>query len=283
MNLVGVYEKSLPARDLPTMLASTRTAGYDFFELAIDEHASRIQRLAWTIEERKFAREAIRSTGVPISTITLSAHRAKPLGSASAETRSTALSLLVAAIELAADLNAPMVQIAGYYVYYEPHHRDARRYFLEGLHQGCTRAAELGITLGLENVDGEDITSVEDGLAVITELGHPALGLHVDIGNLAGNQHDVISNLTNALPFLVAVDFKDARPGVFRRVPFGYGDVPFDRVWATLDAAGYRGPWAIEMWNDQTDDTTQAYGALRWVIEQRGRASFGGCSATGNF
>lgn len=270
-NPLGVYEKALPAGDIEEMLSSARIAGFDFFELAIDESQERLSRLAWRSGQRRAVNAASRRVGMPISVVTLSAHRATPLGSASAERRRRARGMLTGAIELAADLDAPLVQVAGYFVFYEDHHRDARRHFVHGLGEGCLRAAELGITLGLENVDGQDITSVDDGLAVLADIDHPRLGLHVDVGNLVGNELDVGLQLQRALPKLVAVDLKDARPDVFRRVPFGEGTVPFDLVWETLRAGGFTGPCAIEMWNDGTPDHRPAARARSWIQERARR------------
>ena len=63
-----------------------------------------------------------------------------------------------------------------------------------------------------------------------------------------------------------AIQLKDARPGVFRRVRFGEGAVPWQRVFGFLAHRGYRGPLAVEMWNDEGDPDL-ASDALTWLVD----------------
>ena len=160
-----------------------------------------------------------------------------------------------------------LVQVAGYYVFEEPHHDEARKFFAEGLATGCERAAELGVTLGLENMDGLDVLSVSDALGILAELHHPSLGLHIDVGNLAANGFDVTEQIELAAPHLVAVDLKDTRPGEYRRVPFGDGIVPFSDAFAVLDSHGFTGPYAVEMWNElpHGENIHAAAEARKWL------------------
>ena len=46
------------------------------------------------------------------------------------------------------------------------------------------------------------------------------------------------------------VHVKDSLPRTIRRVPFGAGIVPFERVFRTLAAMHYGGPLTVEMWAD---------------------------------
>lgn len=261
---LGVYEKALPWHSSwPDFFALAGRSGYQFVELAIDESPERVARLNWPSTRRRQVRSAAAKAGVTIGTITLSAHRATPLGSADPKTRSQARKLTSQAIRLAVDLGADCVQIAGYFRYYEPPHPQARAYFLDGLAAAAEDAEHAGVTLGLENVDGCDVTSVEDGIDVITQIESSAVKLYIDVGNLAGNRHDVPTELRRGLPYAHAVQFKDARPDVFRRVPFGEGTVPWRDVMHVLNTASYTGTISIEMWNDQQHHEL-ALAAARW-------------------
>lgn len=250
---LGVYEKTLSSTDLHSQLHETQELGFDFFELAIDESPERQARLDWSLQQRRSALNEANAVGTRIDVVTLSAHRATPLGSADAEVRAASGSMLRKATELASDLGAQLVQIAGYFTFYEEQHADGRAFFIEGLSEGCERARTAGVRLALENVDGENVTSVTDGLGIVDAVRDPALGLFVDVGNLAANGHDVLAQLHAALPHLLAVDLKDTRLGEYRRVNFGDGKVPFREVFELLDTNGFHGPFAMEMWNDEAD------------------------------
>jgi len=269
---LGVYEKTLRT-DLawPSRFALAARSGYDFVELAIDESAERIARLDWSSSHRHTVRYAAEEVGVSIDTVTLSAHRTTPLGSADADTREHARQLTTRAVRLAADLGANCVQIAGYFTYYEPHHPQARALFLEGLASAAEQASTEGVTLAVENVDGHDVTSVDDGIDIITAIGSPAIKLYIDVGNLAGNKLDVPDELRRGLPYAHAVQFKDATPGVFRRVAFGAGTVPWADVVRVLTKFSYGGPISLEMWNDDQDEEL-ASSAARWFRGLLGNA-----------
>ncbi|WP_454295290.1 L-ribulose-5-phosphate 3-epimerase [Salana multivorans] len=264
-NPCGVYEKALPGGTVADLAAGAARTGYDFLELAIDESPRRQERLRWSAAERAEARAATETAGAPIRVLTLSAHRRYPWGSPDPAVRARAEDLARDAIDLAADLGAECVQLAGDFSFYSPRADASRDWFVEGANRAAVHAAERGILLALENVDGVDVTSVEDGLALLDDI--PGLRLYVDVGNLAGNGHDVVDQLARALPFTYAVQLKDARAGEFRRVPFGEGEVPFTAVLAFLRDVGYTGPLSVEMWNDD-DDPALADAALHWLTDR---------------
>ncbi|MFF2652970.1 L-ribulose-5-phosphate 3-epimerase [Streptomyces sp. NPDC058045] len=260
-NRCGVYEKALPPGTPAETSAHAARAGFDFVEMALDESAERLSRLDWTGPERALVRRQVQDAGAPIETLTLSAHRKYPWGSADPEVRARAATLAHETIGLAADLGAGCVQIAGYFTYYEPATATAHDRFIEGLTTAARYAAERGVVLALENMDGTDVVSVQDALSVIREVD--GVRLYVDVGNLAGNGLPVVEQLATALPYAHAVQLKDARPGEFRRVPFGAGTVPFREVLTFLHDVGYTAPLSIEMWNDEGDPALAA-GAHAW-------------------
>lgn len=267
---LGVYEKALPAQaDWVPLLAQARQAGYAFVELAIDESEAHRARLHWTAAQRAQLREAVAATGVPVRTWILSAHRRTPLGSADAATRRAALDLLRRCVDLAVDCGVRLIQLPGYFVYHEPHDDGARARFLEGLRSGVGAAAQAGVMLALETMDGEDVLSVADALEIVREVASPWLAVYPDIGNLAANGLDVAAELRRGRGHLVGVHLKDTRPGEFRRVGFGQGIVPFADAFAALRETGYDGPYVVEMWNDDDPGALQTVDAARrWLLEQ---------------
>ncbi|MEM7117675.1 MAG: TIM barrel protein, partial [Chloroflexota bacterium] len=168
-----------------------------------------------------------------------------------------------------ASLNIQTVQIAGYFVFDEPHTAKSRDYFMEGLHDAAKFAAQAEIMLGLENMDGEDVVSLETAVDIVTTINNPWLKLYPDVGNLVANQLDVCQQLQLATNQLVGLHLKDATAGVYRRVPFGEGVVPFKAVASTLSEIGYQGPVTLEMWNDDAADSVEKVKeSLAWIQAQ---------------
>lgn len=267
---LGVYEKALDhGRGWGSTLTQARSAGFDFVEMSLDDDEGRLARLAWSAPERRGIRRAALDEGVPVRSITLSAHRRYPLGSADPGRRARGRELLAATIDLAADLGVELVQIAGYYAFEEPRDGGERARFVEALAAGAERAKQCGVGLGLENMDGEDVVSIDDALRVLDDVGSPALRLYPDLGNLAANGLDVCAQLARARPALCYVQLKDTRIGEFRRVPFGGGIVPFREAFALLATGGFRGPYVIEMWNDAHGSPARVAAAAReWIAGQ---------------
>ena len=247
----GIYEKALPELPgWPEKLDAAAAAGFDFAEMSIDGDERRLSRLDWSAAQRARVRGASANSGVRLQTIILSAHRKFPLGSATPAVRKLALDLLNRAVDLSVDIGARMIQIAGYYVFDEAHDAGSRGRFLENLRLGLERAEQAGVMLGIETMDGEDITSVEGAMKVISEVNSPWLQVYPDVGNIAANGLDVAAELRAGAGHLVGIHLKDTRPGEYRRVPFGQGIVPFAQVFRTLEDICYDGGFLIEMWND---------------------------------
>ena len=267
---LGVYEKALPSDpDWPARLALVRRLGFDYLELSIDESEARLARLASSSTERLQIRRAVETTGVPVLSLCLSAHRRHALGSASSETRARAYDLFEAAVDLAGEIGVRIVQMAGYYVFYEDETPASRERYLEGLER-CTRyAARVGMMLGIENMDAVGIASLEEGLAVLECVGSPWLQLYPDVGNLIERGREPLRELDLARGRMVALHVKDTRPGEPRRVPYGEGHVPFVAAFERLAAVGYAGPVLIEMWNDDAPDSVERLAQARaWVVER---------------
>ncbi|MFU8888243.1 MAG: L-ribulose-5-phosphate 3-epimerase [Trueperaceae bacterium] len=265
---LGVYEKALPSTlDWPERLALARRLGFDYLELSIDESDARLARLDPASPERAAIRAAVAATGVPIFSLCLSAHRRHALGSADPSTRTRAHEIFEAAIDLAVELGVRLIQVAGYFVYYEDETPESRDRYVEGLARGAAAAARAGVMLGIENMDTVGIASLREGLDVLERVGSPWLQLYPDVGNLIERGHDPRAELESARGRMVALHAKDARPGEPRRVPFGEGGVPFADAFARLAAAGYAGPVMVEMWNDDAPDSVQQLAAARaWVV-----------------
>ncbi|GAA1049732.1 L-ribulose-5-phosphate 3-epimerase [Arthrobacter russicus] len=257
---LGVYEKALrdPGNDWNAFFASAVQAGYSFVDLSIDETPGRLSRLAWTGPERRTVVAAAEREGSRIAGLCLSAHRRIALASKEPQRRDQALSILLAGIDLCVDLGVPVLQIAGYFAFYEQPDPQARSRYLAGLAAGTNYAARRGIQLGIENVDGEDVTSISAALEIADRIGSPWLQSYPDIGNLSEQGLDVVAELRRGQGRMLALHVKDTLPGQPRRVPMGSGAVPWDSAFAELKRQNWSGRIMVEMWNDNAPDANRA-------------------------
>ena len=265
---IGIYEKALPFNvDWHQRLSVAKEQGFDFVEISIDESEERRARLDWTASERAILRHAIMQSGVPLTTLCLSAHRKFPYGSADAATRAEAQRIMERAVEFAVDVGVRVIQLAGYYVYYEPHLPDSRQRYRDGLWDGLQVASKAGVTLALENVDGDDVMSVTRAMEFVNDFNSPYFQIYPDIGNLAEHELDVCAELELGKGHLVGLHVKDAVPGSPRRVPFGEGTTPFVAAFAKLAEMQFSGPILLEMWNDDSPDSLRIVREAReWVV-----------------
>ncbi len=271
---IGIYEKALPSfSSWQKCLEIARSSGFDFVEMSVDESDERLARLDWTAAERAAFRSAVADTAVPVLTMCLSGHRKFALGSASTATRSRALDILRNAVDLASDTGVRVIQLAGYYVYYEPHTADSRRLYEEGLALGLEWAANAGVMLALENVDGDDVMSVSSAMPFVDKFNSPWFQIYPDIGNLGEHGLDVCAELERGRGHFVGMHVKDTRPGEPRRVPFGQGVVPFVPAFRKLAEMNFSGPVMLEMWNDDSPDSMRIVKDARvWVLNRMAEA-----------
>jgi L-ribulose-5-phosphate 3-epimerase len=267
---IGIYEKALPAfASWEECLGFARSAGFDFVEMSIDESDQRLSRLDWSRLQRRELRNAIAETGISVPTMCLSGHRKYPLGSADPAIRARALDIFHKSIDLAADTGIRIIQVAGYFVYYEPHLDNTRSRYRDGLAAGLEWAANAGVMLALENVDGNDVMSVSSAMPFVEELNSPWFQIYPDIGNLAEHGLDVCVELERGRGHYVGVHVKDTRPGEPRRVPFGEGVVPFVDAFRKLAEMSFSGPVMLEMWNDDAPDSMRIVEESRlWILER---------------
>lgn len=262
---LGIYEKAMrDVTDWDSFFASVAAAGFSFVDLSIDESEERRARLHWPVPERRMVRDAASRAGVAIGGLCLSVHRAVGPGSADPKVREEARHIYTDAITLARDLGAPIVQVAGYYAYYEEPHADQRRYYVEALAEAAQTASLAGVLLGIENVDGNDVTSISRGMEIVREINSPWLHMYPDIGNIAEQELDTTSELAAGKGHMLAIHIKDVRPGEPRRVPLGEGTADFPAAFAELRRQGWSGRMMIEMWNDNAPDSD--------VVSARARA-----------
>ena len=278
---LGIYEKAL--RSGPRAVSGSRVdgeawrvfldqvprAGFSFLDLSIDESPEREARLDWDAGQCRTVRRAAEAAGTDIGGICLSVHRRIGPGSADPAVRRRAREVMARGLQVCHDLGVPVIQLAGYYCYYEDPNPDAEYWYTQLLADAVPLAARLGVVMGIENVDRYDVTTLTNAKGLVDARDTPDHQLYPDLGNIAEQGFDPGVELAAGEGHMVAMHAKDVRPGEPRRVEMGTGVVDWDRSFELLAAQGWSGRLMIEMWNDDAPDCVQRCASAREFIEDR--------------
>ncbi|MFT9393560.1 L-ribulose-5-phosphate 3-epimerase [Bifidobacterium sp.] len=265
---LGIYEKALVHMDdWGRMLRQVRQAGFAFMDLSVDESPERMSRLDWDARQRREFANAATDEGVQIGGMCLSCHRKVGPGSADASTRAQAVDIFHKAIDLCFDTHIPVIQVAGYYAYYEQPDSGQRERYVQSLANAAQYAAQAGVMLGIENVDGNDVTSITKGLSICDEIHSAWLTMYPDIGNLAEQRLNTVQELRAASGRMLAIHVKDVLPGRPRRIPMGTGTADFPAAFEELARQNWSGRMMLEMWNDDSPDSIQVCASSREKVQ----------------
>ena len=87
---------------------------------------------------------------------------------------------------------------------------------------------------------------------------------------------DVFSELEAGSGRLAGLHIKDTKPGIFRNVPLGEGNVPFPEIFQKLTEIDFQGPLMLELLDDPTKDPQAhiqaAYDWIQAIINQKADA-----------
>ena len=158
--------------------------------------------------------------------------------------------------EAATALGAPTVKVAGELDHLRTGPPVPPERMTEAFATLAADAAAHGLRVALEPLPMSDVRTLADGVRIVTDAGHPAGGLTVDVWHVArgGTSYDEVRRLPVDRVFVVELD--DARAEVVgslwddtldNRVLPGEGDLHVSDFVRALHDAGWRGPWGIEM------------------------------------
>ncbi len=279
---LGIYEKALPKGiSWQDRLSIAKACGFDFVEISIDETDERLARLDWTAEQRIELVSAIIKTGVTIPSMCLSGHRRFPFGSHDEAIRQKAYEIMEKAIRLAVDLGIRTIQLAGYDVYYEEQDEGTLKRFQEGMEWATALAAANEVTLAVEIMDTEFMSSISRWKKWDEIIKSPWFTVYPDVGNLSAWNDNVEEELTLGIDKISKIHLKDTYKvtetckGQFRDVPFGEGCVDFVNVFRILYKLNYRGAFLIEMWTEKSDEPiAEIINARRWIEQKMKEGGF---------
>jgi L-ribulose-5-phosphate 3-epimerase len=255
---LGLYEKALPSDlSFSQKLEITKTCGFDWLELSIDETDEKQKRLYWNKREIQDLKTAMDDTDVPIRTICLSGHRKYPFGSHDPAIRRKSLEIMDRAIALSAELGVRLIQLAGYDVYYEDSDEQTVVYFSRNLEYAVQSAAKMGVCLGFETMETPFLDTVGKGMQYVQMINSPYLGMYPDIGNLKNAAYiygiDLVSDIRTGAGHIFAAHLKETKPGVYRNMRFGSGHTAYESCITELLRNGVR-MFTGEFWYLGEDD-----------------------------
>jgi sugar phosphate isomerase/epimerase len=158
------------------------------------------------------------------------------------------LAFLERCVDLAADLGAPVASTwSGNGPPGQPR-AEAMARLADGLRRLCDHAASRRVRVGFEPEPGMAVERGADWPAVKKAVGHPALGLALDVGHcLATREGDPAAFVRTHRDDLVVLQLDDHRPGVHDHLAFGEGEVDFGSVARAVRETGFAGPLEVEL------------------------------------
>ncbi|MFA0087004.1 L-ribulose-5-phosphate 3-epimerase [Vibrio sp. E150_011] len=252
---VGLYEKALPDHfSWEQKLKETKSLGFDFLEISVDESDERRSRLDWDDKTIYELRRLCEDNALPLQSMCLSAHRKFPFGSADAAIRQEAAVHMEKAITLAYKLGIRTIQLAGYDVYYEPANQETHQRFIDGMKLAAKMAERAGVMLAVEIMDTDYLNSLSKFEILNREINSPYFTAYPDVGNISGWNYDICTELALSVPHIVQIHLKDTYKvtptyqGQFRDLVIGEGEVDFNAIFDTLKTTQCVVPLVIEMW-----------------------------------
>ena len=261
MAWLGLYEKAIP-KDIPwnERLEIVKKLGFDFMEISIDESDERLNRLDWTIQQKRELVALSQDTGVRIPSMCLSGHRRFPFGSKDTKTVAKAHEIMDKALDFALDCGIRNIQMAGYDVYYEDSTPRSKDQFKENLARSVEKAAERQVMLSIEIMDYPFMNSIHRYADITKDIQSPWLTVYPDVGNLTAWWNNIPDEFETYISQISAIHLKDTLPvtpkslGQFRDLSLGEGTVDFTELFTTLKNVNYQGAFVIELWGDNSTD-----------------------------
>jgi sugar phosphate isomerase/epimerase len=158
------------------------------------------------------------------------------------------LEFLKRCVDMAAALGAPVVTVWSGAAPADTTTPQRLDRLAAGLRSLCAHAAASGVRIGFEPEPGMEIETAGGWARVRDAVGHPALGLTLDVGHCLatgeGAPEEVIRTFADDL---VVLQLDDHRPGVHDHLAFGEGAIDFGAVADAVGEVGFQGPLEVEL------------------------------------
>jgi D-psicose/D-tagatose/L-ribulose 3-epimerase len=216
---------------------STREAGYDLIEIpALDPEAIDVAHTRAVLDDHGVA-------GVCSLGLDLDADVSSPNPDVAARGEAKLADALAVVTGIGGDFLGGAVYSA-LAKYDRPVHARGREHMVAALRRLAHRAADHGVTVGLEvlnRYESNVINTVTDALAVLDEVGEPNVTVHLDTYHANIEETDFTSPVLAAGERLGYVHVGESHRGYL-----GTGTIDFPTFFAALAAVGYTGPITFE-------------------------------------
>ncbi|MEY8355450.1 L-ribulose-5-phosphate 3-epimerase [Lachnospiraceae bacterium 54-53] len=246
---LGLYEKSMPGElTFEEKLKAARESGYDFIEMSIDETEEKISRLDFSDARILMLQSLSLETGIRFESICFSAQRKYPLGSLLEGAAERSVDLFKKCVDFAVKMGIRIIQAQGYDCYYgETSSSGTRNNFIKNLKLCMEYASAHGVTVGFETMENDFMNTVEKAMYFVEQTEMPCLQVYPDIGNIWNGTDDIYRDLECGRSHICSVHLKETLPGRFREIPYGEGQVDFEKaVQKTRQLAVHR--YVAEFW-----------------------------------
>ncbi len=225
-----------PARDVLKEIARAADFGFDFLDLTLEPPAARADRV-----DAKRIRAALQAKELGVV-----GHTAYylPFGSAFDAVQAAAITETERCLKVFAEVGVTLMNL----------HLDCRvpghdptfvnRRNLDSIEKLLPTAERLGITLMVENVEGDDAESLAPILDAL-----PTVGLHLDIGHAnigAGRKSNTESLLKRYASRLKHIHLSDNKGRSDDHLAIGAGTIDWRREMRAVKATGYDGTFTLE-------------------------------------
>lgn len=252
--------------DLPTAIERIGAAGYAGVELLAD--APHWSPADLTAERLRVLRRALTASGLAVSNVNANTAaclwpEAPPeavfepsLSNADPAVRGRRLDHAFAALDLAAAVGAPCISVSSGRTQAHVPPAEGFRYFAQSLATLCDRAASVGVRVGVEYEPALLVETADEVAWLIDRVGHPALGVNLDIGHAVCAGEDAVDSVERLASRIWNVHVEDIRGRKHHHLVPGEGDLDFDRVIAALARVGYEGALTVELYTcaDRADE-----------------------------
>jgi fructoselysine 3-epimerase len=198
------------------------------------------------------------------------------LCAASDRIRRDSIAYIREGMESAVALGAPLVSVCPGHTLHCQTQADGWSRLADSLCQISETAGTLGLQVALEPADRYETDLVQttgQALAIVREVGHPALGVVLDVGHALVVGESATEAVRNLGPYLFHVHVDDNQGLRDQHLVPGEGNFAFPSFVAALAAAGYEGFLCAELsWSYTVDPEPAVHktlSALRsWLAEE---------------
>jgi L-ribulose-5-phosphate 3-epimerase len=248
----GYVTNGLANHRLSDALAMLADCGYDGVALTIDHvhfdpFAPDLPRRAAALRRRlaELGLACVIETGSRFALDPRRKHHPTLLGAG----RERRLDFLRRAVDVAAEVEAPVVSIWSGALEPGADPDEAWSLLAEGCHATVAHAEERGVTIGFEPEPGMLVERMADYERLAEDLGYPrGLGLTLDLGHCVCLEPEPTEVcIARAATRLAHVHVADMERGVHEHLMFGEGELDLETALSALGAVGYRGLVAVEL------------------------------------